>query len=143
MKSKKNLLIFLYFSAVLITAGSAAGVGNYHQSAEMFLPSSNTTCALPDLPEARGYHSQAGGLACGGGYWTPDDAPNSCDRWTAGTWIRTSHTLRKKRGYHESWFTADGVYLIGGIYSGSGRTSELIKEDGSVEEGFRQKYWIT
>ena len=104
----------------------------------MFLPSSNTTCTLPDLPEGRGYHSQAGGLACGGGYWTPDDAPTSCDRWTAGTWTRTSHNLRKQRGGHVSWSTSEGVYLIGGKYSGM--TSELVKEDGSVEEGFSLKY---
>ena len=34
--------------------------------------------------------------------------------------------------------TAEGVFLIGGLHSGN--TSELIKEDGSVEEGFALKY---
>ena len=37
-----------------------------------------------------------------------------------------------------SWSTAQGVFLIGGWYSG--KTSELVKEDGSVEEGFALKY---
>ena len=39
---------------------------------------------------------------------------------------------------HVSWATASGLYLIGGYYRGW--TSELVKEDGSVEEGFKLKY---
>ena len=37
-----------------------------------------------------------------------------------------------------SWATASGVYLMGGTYSQW--TSELVKEDGSVEKGFLLKY---
>ncbi len=37
-----------------------------------------------------------------------------------------------------SWATASGVYLIGGSYSL--RTSEKVKVDGSVEDGFGLKY---
>ena len=39
---------------------------------------------------------------------------------------------------HVSWATGSGVYLMGG-YSGP-RTSEKVKEDGSVEDGFVLKY---
>ena len=123
----------MYFSAVLITGGGRNGF--FLKSAEMFLPSSNTTCSLPELPEARGWHTQDGGLACGGG---SSSTLTSCARWSAGTWTRTSHTLRERRYRHVSWSTAEGVYLIGGAYSPL--TSELVKEDGSVEKGFALKY---
>ena len=49
-----------------------------------------------------------------------------------------SHNLTQKRSDHVSWSTAEGVFLIGGRHSG--KTSELVKEDGSVEEGFALKY---
>ena len=68
---------------------------------------------------------------CGG----PDDTYNTCVKWSpdSGTWNQ-SHTLRQKRSGHMSWETASGVYLIGGF--DSERTSEKVKYDGSVEEGF-------
>ena len=124
----------MYFSAILITGGYNNG---YLKSAEMFLPSSNTTCSLPELPEKRGQHTQDGGLACGG---NDSSMRTNCDRWTAGNWTRTSHTLRAARYNHMSWSTAEGVFLIGGWSSASQKTSELVKEDGSVEEGFALKY---
>ena len=37
-----------------------------------------------------------------------------------------------------SWATKDGVYLMGGLYSKN--TTEVVKEDGSVEDGFNLKY---
>ena len=40
---------------------------------------------------------------------------------------------------HVSWATPSGVYLMGGDY-GSGKISKLVKEDGSVEEGFNLEY---
>ena len=91
---------------------------------------------MPQLPEVRLYNSEDGGLACGGilaATWT------TCIKWspTSGTWTK-SHTLRQRRSVHVSWATASGVYLIGGIYSN--RTSEKVKLDGSVEEGFSLKY---
>ena len=130
----------MYFSVVLITGGDLGY--KVTQSAELFLPSSNTTCSLPQLSKARRYHTQDGGLACGGDNLDGDgdSVTRSCDKWSAGTWTQTSHTLRKGRSVHVSWPTAEGVYLIGGVFSGSGTTSELVKEDGSVEEGFALKY---
>ena len=42
-----------------------------------------------------------------------------------------------------SWTTASGVYLMGGQDNGNTQeglnTSDLVKEDGSVEEGFSLK----
>ena len=82
------------------------------------------------------YHTQDGPLACGGGF-ASDTMRTSCVKWSQGDWTE-SHSLREERYGHVSWATASGVYLIGGHYSGN--TSELAKEDGSVEEGFKLKY---
>ena len=77
-------------------------------------------------------HSQEGGLACGGGK-KPEQV--TCEKWdpASGTWNQ-SHTLKERRSTHVSWATASGVYLIGGW--GSWLTSEKVKYDGSVEQGF-------
>ena len=120
-------------SAVLII-GDGAGS---RRSAEIYDPLTNTSCLLPRLPEDRYYHSQDGDLACGGG--GTNTAWTSCVKWSpaSGTWTQ-SHTLRQRRSAHVSWATASGVYLIGGHLSA--RTSEKVKVDGSVEEGFVLKY---
>ena len=120
-------------SVVLITGGYN---GSFHKSAEILNPVTKTSCSLPELPEARSGHSEDGGLACGG-YPTP--TLTTCVKWSpaSGSWTK-SHILRQRRRYHLSWATASGVYLIGGQYSG--KTSEKVKFDGSVEEGFSLKY---
>ena len=75
-------------------------------------------------------------MACGGGQDSKTE--KTCDEWSEGNWTRQSLSLIEKREDHVSWATASGVYLMGGYYSGY--TSELVKEDGSVEEGFKLKY---
>ena len=110
--------------------------GGRLRSAEIFNPVTKTSCSLPQLPEGRYRHSEDGGLACGG-YLTATQT--SCVKRSpaSGTWTK-SHTLRQRRSQHVSWATASGLYLIGGDYSG--KTSEKVKLDGSVEEGFSLKY---
>ena len=113
--------------------------GGYNrQSVEVYIPASNTTCSLSKLPEARYYHTQDGGLACGGDGGS-SNTETTCVKWSSdsGSWSQ-SHTLRQERNYHLSWATEDGVYLMGG--EGSTKTTELVKEDGSVEDGFSLKY---
>ena len=136
--------MYLYFLAILITGVWDRGLNRPYQtkSVEMYVPSSNKTCSLPQLPVARYHHTQDGGLACGG-YMNPNTryTPQviTCDLWTAGRWIHMwSHNLTQKRSDHVSWSTAEGVFLIGGLYSPL--TSELVKKDGRVEEGFALKY---
>ena len=104
--------------------------GQWLSSAEIYNPNTNTGCLLPQLPEGRIGHSVDNGLDC---------LMSSCFKWSpvSGTWTQ-SHTLRQNRRQHLSWATASGVYLIGGSYSM--RTSEKVKLDGSVEEGFGLKY---
>ena len=62
-------------------------------------------------------------------------------KWACGKWIQ-SHNLTEVRGTGVSWATPSGVYLMGGYSFGSGNTSTLVKEDGSVVEGFDLKYQI-
>ena len=123
----------MFVSAVLITG---AFISAKRRTAEIYNPLTNTSCSLPQLPEYRDWHTQEGDLACGGGGSTQ----TTCVKWSpaSGTWNQ-SHTLRERRSDHKSWATASGVYLIRG-YGGGKRTSEKVKDDGSVEEGFGLKY---
>ena len=115
----------------MITGGHQNG-GD--RSVEVFNPITKSRCSLPELPRNRRHHSEDGGIVCGG----PDDTYNTCVKWSpdSGTWNQ-SHTLRQGRYGHVSWATSSGVYLIGGAYSAN--TSEIVKLDGSVEEGFSMK----
>ena len=129
--------------AVLITGGINSG--NKLRSAEVFLPATGHSCRLPDLPDNRWGHTQDGGLTCGGfDYGSPADQRISCLKWSpdSGSWT-LSHTLTEERDNHVSW-TPDpslGTYLIGKFSSYNNmRTSELVKPDGSVEQGFSLKY---
>ena len=106
------------------------------RSAEIFNPVTMESCSLPELPQNRYYHSQNEGLVCGGAH---PDAKTNCVKWNpaSGNWTM-SHTLKYDRYHHVSWATDSGVYLIGGY--NSPKTSEKVKLDGSVEEGFSLKY---
>ena len=110
------------------------------RSAEIYLPDTKTSCSLPNMPEMRRYHTQDGGLVCGGELeFGSHQNSNShiltiCDTWSNGTWLR-SHTLKFKRRSHVSWTTPSGVYLIGGFRSPW--TSELVMKNGTVREAFR------
>ena len=128
-------------SVVLITGG----VGSGTNTAEIYDPSTKTSCSLPKLPDLRFRHSQVGGMLCGGG---PVALQKTCVWWTpdSGTWTQSPHTLRHERQGHMSWDKSSLVYLIGGslrIDPPSREppyTSEKLKVDGSVEEGFGLKY---
>ena len=123
----------LIIVGVLISGGYNGG---HLKSVELYNPATNISCSLPQLPVARQYHTQDGGLACGGQL-----SKISCDKWNSysGTWTQ-SHTLRQSRDNHVSWATEDGVYLMGGWDNSSRLTTELVKKDGSVEDGFSLKY---
>ena len=126
--------------AVLITGGINSGA---LRSAEVFLPATGHSCRLPDLPDDRYDHTQDGALTCGGGSYNHQDQLTTCLKWSpdSGTWTQ-SHTLTDYRAEHVSW-TPDpslGTYLIGGGDGGIDPRSELVKPDGSVEQGFSLKY---
>ena len=124
-------------TGVLITGGYN---GKGLQSVEIYNPVTSTICSLPQLPVDRRAHTQDGKLACGGRS-SSSNAATACVKWSSdsGTWTK-SHNLLQSRTAHVSWATEDGVYLMGGLDRGGGLTTELLKEDGSVEEGFSLKY---
>ena len=125
---------------ILITGGDGGNQASM-LTAEIYNPATNSSCRLPQLPERKYHHTQDGDLMCGGGFAT-DGSMSNCRKWNpdSGTWTQ-SHTMNAftgKRFGHVSWLTKSGIYLIGGGYFK--KTSELIKQDGTVEQGFALKY---
>ena len=106
------------------------------------MPSTGASCSLPPLPDDRADHTvSADGLLCGGGLSGTRD---SCLQWTpdSGTW-EAAVTLDVRREAHVSWTPSGGntgTYLMGGYYSESMRTTTLITNDGSLDQGFPLKY---
>jgi len=124
--------------AVLITGGHNTGVGG---TVELFLPTSNVSCRMPQLPDSREFHTmdhQDTHLLCGG-----SGTGQSCLEWSSaqGLWSE-SHTLGVTRAFHVSWTPgADiGTFLMGGVTGDSQASSTLLKPDGSQEPGFPLRY---
>ena len=68
--------------------GSSVG-----RTAEVYVPSTGQHCWLPDLPEARRYHSQDGNTVCGGNIY---ETTRSCLTLTDAGWEVTT-TLQEER----------------------------------------------
>ena len=126
-------------SAILITGGLIPWP---ETDAEIYVPATNKTCKLPNLPTRRYYHSQVGLRACGGALI----GRTTCDTWNpeTGSWNAEDVRLIGCRS-DNYWTTANGggTYLFGeygfsGAYEGwnNAKTSDLLKPDGSVLPGF-------
>ena len=101
------------------------------------MPSSNVSCALPQLPDYRQHHTmESSGLLCGGDY-----TKDSCLQWSpdTGSWEELL-TLDVGRARHVSWTPGSdiGTYLMGGNLNE--KTTTLIKPDGTQEPGFPLQY---
>ena len=120
-------------SVILVTGGYGGG---HFKSAQIYFPQSGRFCSLPDMKEGINLHTQDGSLICGG-YPTGQ----SCSEWKSdsGTW--NSYNLPRTRKYSESWTPQSGVgtYLTGDE-STHRATTDLIKPDGTVQQGFNLKY---
>ena len=121
-------------AAILITGGANAA-----QSAEVFLPWSNTTCQLPSLPDERYAHVQSGQLLCGG---FDSSTRRSCLRWNKQTGGWTMLPLRLSEGRYGSMIWAHGGQLvIMGGSSDAGESSETVSSYGAVTtRSFGMKY---
>ena len=128
-------LFDLILVAVLITGGT----DNVDAGAELFLPSTRTSCVLPSLPDRRGRHTVDNNIICGG-YHTRD----TCLKWSpdTGSWVELL-TLAVDRYQHVTWTPEPGMgsYLMGG--KASPTTTTLIKDDGTQEPAFPLKYTTT
>ena len=123
-------------AAILITGGWSA-----RQSAEVFLPWSNTSCQLPSLPDERYQHVQAGQLLCGGGGYSDSSTLRSCLNWNkqTGGWTKLPLTLSEERVGSSAWARGDQLVIMGG--SGAEKSSETVSSDGAVtSRSFRMKY---
>ena len=78
------------------------------------------------------YSSQHCLLACGG-FADSTKGWGTCDRFDNGRWVQAYNLTN--RWSHVSWTTEDGVYLIGGGFGA--KTSDLLKRDGTVAQGFK------
>lgn len=110
----------------IVTGGYGA-----RTSAEFHDSSLTSSCDLPDLPDMRRAHTQNGGVLCGGG--GDVDTLTSCLTLTDHAWS-VSHQLLFRRYEHSSWWSEEGVLLIGGYESSL--TTELLTNDGKSERRF-------
>ena len=108
-------------------------------SAQIYSPNTGQVCLLPDMDMGRQLHNQDGPLACAG--WS-DSVSDSCSTFDSdsGLWNQ-SVTLPRKRQYSQTWTpqSGSGTYLIGGEASYTD-TTDLVKPDGTVQQGFNLKY---
>ena len=111
--------------------GPLASAGN---TSEIYIPSTNSTCSLPDFPFKTAAHTQDGLLHCGGEY-----TRNQCHTFKDGTW-KLTHTLKQSRNWHASWTPKDGsgTFLLGG--TDSKKNSAIAKKDGTETPTFPLKY---
>ena len=126
------------------------------KAAELYVPATNQSCILPDLPTSRFYHSQVGLRACGGRTFINDSTNNSspdlrdqeifqcdktCDTWNpeTGSWAEKDVSLIGCRADNswtpEQYYPAgvprgEGTYLIGGYGWWYGNTN------GNTSEGW-------
>ena len=112
-------------TAILITGGYGA-----LQSAEMFLPWSNTTCGLPSIPDERWGHVQSGNTLCGGGK-RRSSTRRSCLQWRQGGWATLPVTLAEERLASSAWGTEEGLVIMGGTSDAAQQTSETVSSDGA------------
>ena len=123
------------FLGVLITGGYGTA-GGYYKTAQIYVPQSKQFCSLPDLNNAKALHTQDGFLNCGG--WQTSNLQRC---WNLAPGTNPSISQGKECiMYSQSWTPQSGVgtYLIGG--STNGKTTDLVKTDGTVMQGFNLKY---
>ena len=99
---------------LLITGGAPNGRSVW-SSTELFIPSSQTSCSLPDLPEGRQGHTSGGkGKMMCGGVDTTERPVASCVTWKDGQWATQERRLARKTIYQTAWNLNSSLILLGG-----------------------------
>ena len=88
-----NRTFNVLYSGLLISGGR--GLTSAGQSVEVFVPSMDLSCQLPDLPDERQHHTQEKNTVCGG-VELSSGTSKSCLTLTDAGWERTT-TLREER----------------------------------------------
>ena len=102
------LTLNLSFTAALIIGGIGSDDGQYtghDQTVEIYIPSLNKTCTLPNMPDRRTYFSINGNLVCGGMHAKP-----SPGAWSTCTIVTLVLNLTWHRGpgpWPIRWMSAD------------------------------------
>ena len=122
-------------------------MASYGTGVELFIPSRNQTCRLPDTNNGRYGHTVDGLLICGGGhssdhcvtlvegYYWPDN--NHAILWVLGSWTRSHST--SGRWCSTSVKIGSSLYLIGGKQE---MTADIVdmEKDGETKEGFKLEH---
>ena len=101
------------------------------KTVEVLVPSLNTSCSLPSLPENTAGHTQDGLSQCGG-----YGSEMFCHQFSQGRW--RPQELGEGRIHHSSWRTGGSLYLMGDRESID--TTEVIDTDGNTRHTFDLKY---
>ena len=137
----------LIFNNSCIAALIVGGIGDpgdelHELTPEIYIPSTNTSCTLPDLPDRRTYSSLDGNLLCGGIHRRPSPgARSTCIKFDSGAWTYT-YTLDVERKKHVSWTpqSGSGTYLMGDYDAANALTTSLLKPDGTIVSGFSLRW---
>ena len=103
---------------------------------ELFNPNTRTSCVITGkLDQPRIRHTGDGNLVCGsyGNDGNDYKSISSCYNVATGATIN----LLNGRSHHTSWSTDAGIYLLGGL--GTGTTTELVTGD-TTQAGFGLQY---
>ena len=135
----------------MITGGKSFESLGGLNSTELYIPSSKSSCRLPDLQYGRESHTQNNLLLCGGSFIGEDfqveeSVATGCLKWNSvnSSWEEVV-SFDGQRMTHVSWSPAPdiGIFLMGGLGEDGSylNTTTLVKPDGSNEPGFLLKYF--
>ena len=119
---------------MLITGGSDSD-GNDLSSVELYGEEFQCKMNTSMNMERWGHASAGNGTVCGGGYGSGDSLTTCETMDTTGIWS-ISHTLNQERWGFVMWRTR----LMGGEHSGTGRTTEVLQDDGGSENSFTLRH---
>ena len=135
--------ILLITKSAMVMSGGTPGSHFVMKTVEMFLPATNTTCWLPDLPEEVMDHMTGGrGLTYCGGLDMGENKQSHCVHWRDGGWVRGAE-LGKPKHKGIIWSLETGnvtTSLVMGGCSYCGPASTVLVSGSSAQPGFDLQY---
>ena len=110
------------------------------RSAEVFLPSTNSSCRLAEMRSARYRHSLTGLLACGG-EGGEEESRRSCEELRGGGWTEGARLASQGRAGHTAWEANGSVLLMGDFTDqedSQAETTEIIETNTNTSDSFYQ-----